>query len=95
MNAHWAVVRQLEKELADAPGWSRPEPHHFRHLAAQVDIFVYARDAVVAFGDRVGDLPTKAIGCRTTFFPGVAANTVLEVARALVAVRTAKPAPEE
>jgi hypothetical protein len=88
MNAHWTVVRALETALADEPGWSRPAPHHFRHVTADVDIFVYARDAVIAFDSNERDrLETKAIGCKTTFFPAVAANTVLQVARALVAVR--------
>jgi hypothetical protein len=99
VNAHWTVVRALEAALKDEPGWGRPEPHRFQHAAADVDIFVFARDAMVVFDSRSPQRPVaQAVGCKTTFHPTIAANTVLEVARALVTVRTrtpAAPAPPE
>jgi hypothetical protein len=85
------VVRALEAALDGEPGWSRPEPHRFQHEVADVDIFVFARDAVVVFDSARPSRTrpeTQAVGCRTTFHPAMAAATVLEVARALVAVRT-------
>ncbi len=89
MIARRAVVTVLAAALEDEPGWRRITADHFRHDEAEVDILIYAHDAVVTFGATgPSRLKTQTVGCKTVFFPQVAAAAVLEVARALVAFRT-------
>lgn len=85
---HFRVVGRLKEALDGEPGWDRPEQHHFRHEATGVHVFVYGRDVALTFRDREGEPATKALGCRHSYYPEQAVAAVLEVARALVEVRT-------
>lgn len=87
--SYHAVMPLLAAELRDDAGWRHVEgTNQFAHKATGVHIAVYARDVVLAFRDEPGRPATKALGTRTTLHPGRAVAAVVEVARALVAVRS-------
>lgn len=94
------VKALLAAALDGEPGWSNEAGTNcFAHEAAGVHVMIYSRDLVLALRDVPGEPVTKALGCRTTYHPAQAVAAVLEVARAVVAVRTAAAArtfpPEE
>jgi hypothetical protein len=89
---HHQMQDKLAERLAGRDGWEQhpKQPYHFRHVDAGVHIMVYATTVAVVFGPLEGQKFDKSVNASFTHFPALALDSMLEVAEALVAVRTAK-----
>lgn len=85
---HLEFADRIAEELAGDSGWERLPEHHFRHPATGVHLMVYAASVSVVFGNETGHPYAKAVAARTAYFPATALAAVVEVARALVVVRS-------
>lgn len=87
---HRTMQEKVAERLEGAVGWERhpTQPFHFRHLAADVHVMVYATSLAVTFGPGAGQRYDKSVNASFVHFPSLALDSTIEVAQALVTART-------